>query len=477
MTGNFSRAAKLCKKRPRIVVILPRGEAIRNFVYTGTLDELSNGADITLLSVVASGQIWSQLEQRYERVIPLREHPSRWIVRFVREELDVAHGRWLWSKGAQARWQWRDQEATSVSRWLKRTGKKLLCYPFANRAGLELLSSLESSLSHRFRATDEYLRLFRELKPDLVFNASQVHNQVSLPAVHAARELGIPVATFIFSWDNLSSQGRIYPPSDYYIVWNQSLVEGLLEIYRSLRRRQIFVTGTPQFDFHFRPEFHWPREEFCRRTGADPKRPIVLYSTGMANHVIGEPWVVERIADILKEMTEHGPPQLLVRILPKGPQGHFDDLERKRQDILFPRAPWESSWLTPTIEDAYLLTNTLRHSALGINIASTISLELCMFDKPVINVGFPPLNIDPVREFDYTCYYEFEHYRPVVSSGAIELATSEDDLRGKILNALNHPQERAPQRAALLRSFFGDGLDGRSSSRVAQALIEMAGRE
>jgi hypothetical protein len=456
------------------VAILPRGEAIRNFVYTGALDQLCGDADLSLLSVVPNHQLWAWLEERYQKVIPLNEHPDKWIVRFIREELDVAHGRWLWSRGAQARWQWRDQEATTFPRLVKRAGKKFLCYPFANRPGLKVLSGLESLASRWFRTTDEYVRLFRELKPALVFNGSQVHNSISLPAVHAARELGIPTATFVFSWDNLTSQGRIYPQSDFYIVWNEALRDGLLQIYASLRPEQIYITGTPQFDFHFRPEFYWSREEFCVRVGADPERPIVLYSTGMANHVIGEPWVVERIAEILKEMTGFGPPQLLVRILPKGPQNHFDDLKRRRRDIIFPQIPWEPSWLTPTLEDTYLLTNTLRHAAIGINIASTISLELCIFDKPVINVGFTPPNLDATKEFDYTRYYDFEHYRPVVASGAIEIAGSEDDLRKMIINALSHPEERAPQRKALLKSFFGNTLDGQSGLRVAQALLTMA---
>ncbi len=466
-----------CDHRPGIVAILPRGEAIRNFVYTGALEELSGDADLTLLSVFPNQSIWSWMSERYQRVIELREYTDPWLVRFIREELDLAHGRWLWSKGAQARWEWRDQEAATLSRWLNRNAKKLLCYPFANRTGLEALSGLESLASRQWRTTDEYVRLFRELKPSLVFNASQVHNRVSLPAVHAARELGIPTATFVFSWDNLTSQGRIYPQSDYYLVWNEALRDGLLDIYQSLRPDRIYLTGTPQFDFHFRPEFRWSREEFCARVGADPARPIILYSTGMANHIIGEPWVAERIADLLREMTELGPPQLLVRILPKGPQGHFDDLKRRRKDILIPAVPWEPAWMTPTLEDAYLLTNTLRHAAAGINIASTISLELCMFDKPVINVAFPPPHLDRTKEFDYTDYYQFEHYRPVVASGAIEMAYSEDQLRRQIINAIKNPEAGSPQRAALLRSFFGNGLDGRSSSRVSQGLLEMAIRQ
>ncbi|MBK7597349.1 MAG: hypothetical protein IPJ07_02010 [Acidobacteria bacterium] len=208
--------------------------------------------------------------------------------------------------------------------------------------------------------------------------------------------------------------------------------------------------------------------------GLDPGRPIVLYSTAMANHVIGEPWIVEKIADMLAGMTDLGPPQLVVRILPKGPQGDFDDLKSRRKDIHIPHIPWEQRWLTPTLEDTWLLTNSLRHADVGINIASTIFLELCMLDKPVINVGFPPPPLDPTREFDYTRYYNFEHYRPIVESGAIDMAYSEDELRQKIVNNLRNPSELSEKRRALIRKFFGERLDGRSSSRVAQALYQMA---
>lgn len=456
-----------------IAVILPRGEAIRNLVYTHALERVAEEVPLSVLSVVPNQSIWELMEKRYANLFPLRNLTDRWIVRFTREILDLIHGRWLWSKGAQARWEWRDREASTPMTWLKRNGKKLAGYPFLSRRGLEVLTAFESLASRRFRTSDYYIDLYRKLRPSLVFNGSHVHSQVALPAIHAARELGLPTATFIFSWDNLTSQGRIFPPYDYYLVWNERLRDDLLSIYRTIEPEQVFVTGTPQFDFHFRQEFELSREEFCARVGADPRRPIVLYSTGMANHVIGEPWVIEQIADLLGEMTDLGSPQLLVRILPKGPQEVFDDVKRRRPDILFPAVQWEQNWLTPTLEDAYLLSNTLRHSAVGLNIASTISLELCMFDKPVINVGFPPPHLDPTKEFDYTRYYQFEHYRPIVESGAIELAGSREELRVMIRRALQEPAARKSWRAALLQNFFAGTLDGKSSVRLAQTLIDL----
>jgi hypothetical protein len=353
--------------------------------------------------------------------------------------------------------------------------KKLTSYPFANRYGLELLSSLERRSSRRFRSTDYYTRLFKEMKPSLVFNCSHVHAGLAVQAVQAAHWLGIPTAAFVFSWDNLTSQGRIVPSYDYYLVWNSAIREQLLQQYPSVRSDRVLVTGTPQFDFHFRPEFRWSRDEFCRRVGADPSRPIVLYSTGMANHMPGEPEIVERIASLLRGMPEFGPPQLLVRVYPKDRTGRFEYLKQKCPEILFPEVPWEAAWLTPKTEDNYLLTNTLQHAAVGINVASTISLELCMFDVPVINVGYNPPETE-VEEVDYARYYSFDHYRQVVASGAVEVADSEGDLHHKLVNALSHPERGREERKALLRRFFDNSLDGRSSARMACVLEMLASR-
>ncbi len=457
----------------RIVALLPRGEAIRNFVYSGALDTIAASADLTVLSVIPSQELRQALASRYE-MLPLNYKRERYAVSIIREVLDMAHGRRLWSKAAQERWYLRDQEAKGAGERFKRRLKKAACYPFTATAGVELLSTIERKASRWFCNTDEFLRLYSELKPSLVFNASHVHSSNAVQAVQAAQWLGIPTATFIFSWDNLTSQGRILPPYDHYLVWNEEIRRQLLRIYPKIRAGQVTVTGTPQFDFHFRPEFYWTREQFCGRVGADPSRPIIVYSTGMANHMPGEDRIVERIADMVAGMREFGPPQLLVRVYPKDLTGRFEWLKQKRKDILFPAIPWEPAFLTPKYEDLYLLTNTLRHCAAGINIASTIALELCMFDKPALNVAYDPpgMNIHPIS---FPRYYEFDHYKPVVDSGAVELARSENELRPLLNRAMKAPETRSPQRRAFLTKMFGDTLDGRSGQRTAEALLALAG--
>jgi len=149
--------------------------------------------------------------------------------------------------------------------------------------------------------------------------------------------------------------------------------------------------------------------------------------------------------------------------------------KQRRPDILFPEVPWEPAWLTPKIEDSALLINTLRHAAVGINVASTISLELCMFDKPVINVAYNPSGVS-LDEVNYARYYEFDHYQPVAQSGAVMLAGSESELAEMLRRALNAPEADSLVRANLVRSMFGKLLDGGSGLRIARQLVSIAYR-
>lgn len=456
-----------------IVAIIPRGEVLRNFGFTGALDRIASRASLSLISVTPPESCREIMERSATNVFPLTEFPEHWLVRIQREMLDIAHGRQLWSRAAQARWRTRDLEAVTRGEKAKRFGKKAIGIAMANRTGLNILNRTERSASRLLSHRDAYDRFYKSIKPSLVFNGSHIHSRNAIQAVQSAQWLGIPTATFVFSWDNLTSQGRIILPYDYFLVWNDALKEQLLEMYDWIRPENVFVTGTPQFDFHFRPDFYLSRVEYCESVGADSTRPIVFYSTGMANHMPGEPEIVERLADTLGDVGTPRP-QLLVRVYPKDQTGRFDELKKRRPDILFPTVAWEADWYTPKYEDSYALVNTLRHCAVGINVASTISLELCMFDKPVINVGYNPPSV-PESEVSYRGYYEFDHYKPVIESGAVRLAESEREMREFLRVSLEDPASGSAERKKLISRMFGNTLDGKSSERVADTLLKLAG--
>jgi hypothetical protein len=79
------------------------------------------------------------------------------------------------------------------------------------------------------------------------------------------------------------------------------------------------------------------------------------------------------------------------------------------------------------------------HADLNINLASTMTLDFAIHDKPVVNVAFdvaePPPHGLPL--WDY--YYQFEHYQPVIQLGAARIARSRAELAEHVNAYLANP--------------------------------------
>lgn len=470
------------KKDPHIVMVVPRGETVRNFLYSDTLPLLSENARITLVSVINDEKFISRFRPFVERIIPLKEYGEKLIVRYFRNFVHDVHFRWLWSEVAKNRWEIRDYIASQKGiiakiRW---NIWKASVFLFANRRILEALTKIENYLSYILRPTDYFDKLFKELKPDAVFNCSQFSDRAHIgdTPVKVAHNMGIPTVVFIFSWDNLTSRSRIFAPYDYYLVWNKTMREKLLSIYAFIPPERIIITGTPQFDFHFKPEFCLERAELCKRIGIDPQRPFVLYTAGIDRHFPEEYRTVELVIKLLQEINIKPKPQLVVRIYVKGISPEMKALaKRGLPDVVFPPVLWEEKWFMPMYEDLAIYTSLLHHCCMGINPASTVSLELMIHDKPIINLGLDPPGSNLPHHLRWMRHINFDHFKPVAESGAVMVARSEKDLKDMLIRGLTHPRLDSKKRCNFLKNMFGDKLDGNSGRWVAEALIKIAKNE
>lgn len=460
---------------PHIVLVVARGEAVRNFLYSDTLPTLSKNARITLLSLVNHGEVIDYVKPFVDQIVELKEYKESELVTKFRYFIHTAHYRWLWTDSAKRMWTLQDRRAKTLWQKAQRFVLKFFASVFAQKRLLRGLTSVENFLTWFFRPTKELDKIFTELQPDLVFNCSHIHGpQADLP-MQVARRLKIPTAAFIFSWDNLTSRSRIFVKYDHYLMWNQGMKQQLLDQYDFIKPEQVVITGTPQFDFHFKEDFCLPRELLCTKIGIDPSRPYILYTTGMDTDFLDEHKFIEEVIRIIKNPGFSPAPQLVVRTYIKGTSPEILAISHKNiPDVVFPPVLWDKQWIMPLHEDLAIYSSLLHHCALGINAASTVSLELMALDKPVINIGMdPPGSIFPKWEH-FSRHIELEHYRPVAQSGGTMVARSQDDLEAMIARGLNHPAADHDQRKAFMNSMMGDTLDGQSGKRVAESLISLA---
>ena len=463
--------------KPHILLIVARGEVVRNFLYSDTLPELCRYARVTLLSVLHDEKFVARFGGMVDRIVPLNEHPEHWVVRVLRELILMAHYRWIWTEKVKNKWDLLDMQAETSWQKFRTHVLKGFAFLFAHRLGLNLLAFFEYHLSIILNPTDEFETLFASDLPDLVFNCSHIHAPRGELPVRVAHEMGIPTATFIFSWDNLSSRGRILPPYDDYLVWHQGMKAELLHLYHFIKPARVHITGTPQFDYHFKPQFQMPYEELAVKIDLDPSRTFILYTTGKDSDFPQEVDHVKTVISILQEIEESKRPQLVVRTYVKGNSPEMEALAAAMEgdpDVFFPEVLWDPTWFMPQYEDLAIYTSLLKHCLFGINPASTVSLELMMFDKPVINIGFDPPGSDLPDCLRWRRHIKFDHYQPVAQSGGVKVAYSVEDMRNFIFLLLDTPTFLQTKQAAFLDKIFDNTLDGSSGKRVADVILKIA---
>lgn len=434
-----------------IVIILPRGETLRNFLYSGIVAGLKKNHRLIVVAVKPNETIWTLLKTNADELIELKENNFNYTYRLFSEIFDLAHNRFVWSEAAKVRWNMRDVESKTVASKLIRFTKKILAVLLANQFSMVLMAKIDQSLSLKNESVKQWISFFKNNQVDLVFNTSHSHARIAWPIVYAANNLNIKTATFLFSWDNLTSQGRVIPNYNFYFAWNESIKKDFHVIYPHINKESVIVTGTPQFLGHYQVDKHYSLTQIKSLLGLKSNESYFLYSSGMSNHMPEEPYVVSRIADIIHSIDSSY--RLVVRTYAKDREDVFDKLKADRPDIIIPLVDWEKNFQTPLIQDQIFFSSLLKHCVAGINVASTVSLELCMFDKPAINVGYNPPGKD-IYPYDYTRFYNFDHYKPIVESGAVQVASDESELIEILNKAINEPKYYSGHRENLIETMF-----------------------
>jgi hypothetical protein len=236
-------------------LLVPDGVGIRNFILGPFLRAASKAAGETGTLHVLHGiphdilPNYSSQLGRHVQWHSLIHYPDRPLPLIQRNSLVYAQTFWVdtyamrITRNRPVRGSWRTQAAMRLAKVMGRTA--------ASPSGIRFLDRWHCSVVSRLPEVDHYRRLFGDIRPSVLFCSHQ-RPPIILPPVLAAKSLGIPTATFIFSWDNLTSKGRISAPFDHYLVWSDLMKRELFG-----RRRRQRAAGS---------------EASGRLTGSDPQR-------------------------------------------------------------------------------------------------------------------------------------------------------------------------------------------------------------
>ena len=346
-----------------------------------------------------------------------------------------------------------------------------------SEASMLLVEKLQFLSFSRNKITKLYIQLLAQDQPTHLFFTHQRPPYVA-PILYAAQQLKIPASTFIFSWDNLASKGRMLGTFDYFLVWSDLMKNELLYFYPKAKVENVKVVGTPQFEPYVMTKYEISKDEFYGKFNLNSSYKTICYSCADVSIGQNDPIVISAIAKANRNNQINEKVQLLVRTSPAEDDARFRTIREEFPEIIWNVPKWiltrdnhVETWSqrVPSKEDIVDLRAILEYVDLNINMCSTMSLDFMLFDKPVINTVFGN------REngmYDDQRFLNFVHFKKVVDSEAVTIAKNAYELIDQINHALNNPKERSRQRLAMIDLQISEPLE-RTSKRITAILSHL----
>jgi hypothetical protein len=425
-------------QKKKIFILLPDGIGLRNFAFTNFHKlGLEKGFDITF---------WNNtpfdLSKFGIKEIPIKNakaHPATDLLKVAQTQIELS----LNIKRSKDRvydsyrfpMAYRDLKSS-----LKSTIKRAIIFWNNSEKGLKKIKEAIARNERKTKLYFDSLETLEREKPAIVFCTNQ-RMMLAVAPILAAQDLGIPTATFIFSWDNLPKGTKIIE-SDFYFVWSEHMKNELQYYYPYIAENQIFVTGTPQFETHFADSILLSREVFFKEYDLEINKKYICFSGDDITTSPNDPTYLEDLAKSVVALNQKGHNLgIIFRRCPVDFSNRYNAVLEKYASLIASVNPkWEmktDSWHTilPTQEDLVLQMNTIFHSELVVNLGSSMVFDFVAFNKPCAFINYDVHNA-AVPDWSVKKIYNFIHFRSMPSKDSVFWINNPNDMEqlvGKML--------------------------------------------
>lgn len=431
--------------------------------------------EVVILSFLPKGVCEGHTDCRVIELPVLREGFSTW---FFRKAKELAHLQ-LHKKGNFGITDNLQTNSSTAKTPRGRATRLLLKWTaqFHSESWIARYTRLQAQSFKNNTITKGYQNLLEKEDFNLLFFTHQRPPYLA-PLAYAAQNKRIPAVSFIFSWDNLASKGRMAADFDKYIVWSELMKQELLQFYSRTQPETVKVAGTPQFEPYVLARYKTEKEDFYRRFNLNAERKTICFSCGDISTSKNDELYISILANAIQNKMIPNV-NLLVRTSPAEDPIRFQGLAEKFPFIQWNYPDWKLSrenhpepWSqrVPSEADVRDLRAILEHSDLNINMLSTMSLDFMQFDKPVVN---PVFGNETNGLYNDQRFLQYAHIEYLVNSGATKIAKNEAELLEAVNFYLEHPEADRENRKQLVDLEVGCPLEG-TGKRIANYLKEWA---
>jgi len=113
--------------------------------------------------------------------------------------------------------------------------------------------------------------------------------------------------------------------------------------------------------------------------------------------------------------------------------------------------------------------NTFRHADVVVNLASTVTIDAAIFDRPIVNLDYDPEPGQPNQALVRDVNHAWTHFKPIAESGGVWLVNNPEQMIEAIRGYLADPSLHRDRRRWLTQ-YVCEYLDGRCGERMAMAI-------
>lgn len=463
---------------PTVIVSVPHGGAAGNILRTGVVSRVLDSyptVRVVLVSPLVKDAGFAK-EFTHPRIV-LEDLPPHRPMGLEARLMALVQAGYL-DSGVTESVKIRRAEALAKGfvRWVK--AKKLIASVVAPSV---VKPATRYDLSDRLVSHPWAEALFDRYQPSMVVVSNPGLILSEMPMLRVAARRRIYSVAVDPSWDNFTNKLIPVRRVNRLIVWNDLMKDQAVALH-GYQADEIRLAGTPQWDPYFSPGVLTSREAFMQQVGADPAKKLVTLTTTPLELYAHYDRVIRTLLQARDAGAWQQPTDILVRVHPRDDRGRYAEFEHLPGVIV--EKPFKATARSGdgmavdiTAESQRHLANTMAHSDVVVQVASTIAIEAAIFDTPVVNISFDGETPSPFVRSALR-YTQFTHFANILKRGAVRDARTPDAMVTHIADYLDNPSlDRQGRRQVVLDQC--QFLDGRAAERVAtfvsEALSEVAG--
>lgn len=456
----------------KIFILLPDGIGLRNFSFTN-FHKIGDdkGFDITFWNNTLFDL--NQLGIKEIKIEKARLHPMTDFLKNAQIQIELNQN--IKKSKDQIYNHYRFPfPYNNVKSALKSSLRKWLIFFYNSENGLKRIRKKITIHERKTKLYFDSLETLKAEKPALVFCTNQ-RITTAVASILAAQDLGIPTATFIFSWDNLPKGTKIVE-TDFYFVWSEHMKKELQYYYPHIQEKQIFVTGTPQFETHFYKELLESKLTFFETHKLDLTKKYICFSGDDITTSPNDEQYLADVANAIKELNAKGHQLgIIFRRCPVDFSKRYDIVLKKYDDIIVSINPkWEKigeTWNTilPTRDDLLLQMNTIFHSELVINLGSSMVFDYAAFNKPCGFINYDVPN-SKIPDWSVKKIYNFIHFRSMPTEDSVFWLNNSKEIAQEIEKMVSKDSSKVVENAQKWFEIINQHPPQEAAERIWQAI-------